>query len=209
MAIGKFDAVDKTGGPGRGWPPWARAVATGALLVHAAAVWAGAWGKPPASDLQRSLDSAFSPYHEITRLGQSYGYYIDGAPPTPVISATLSFGDGRPEEVVRIPERGTWPRLRYQRQLALAHALMMDFEEARHVAGDGSRSRWAHAFAAHLGRAHPGCKEVTLRLRMHRAPDPARVRALLARPGAGPIDLDADEFSSAPERIGVYPCDAS
>ncbi len=44
---------------------------------------------------------------------------------------------------------------------------------------------------------------------MHLIPNLDRVRELLARPGGGAVDLDADEFYTTPERIGVYPCDAS
>ena len=97
----------------------------------------------------------------------------------------------------------------YQRQLALAHGLMEDFEAARRDAGDGSKSRWANAFATHLGRANPGCSSVTLHLQMHLVPRIERVREMLEQARPGPVDLDADEFYTAPERIGVFPCDAS
>jgi hypothetical protein len=46
---------------------------------------------------------------------------------------------------------------------------------------------------------------VSLYTQDHLIPDPARVAANLAR-GEG-VDLDADEFFTAPERIGVFPCD--
>ena len=35
------------------------------------------------------------------------------------------------------------------------------------------------------------------------------IQRRLAEPGARPIDLDAEEFYSDPELLGVYPCDAS
>jgi hypothetical protein len=110
--------------------------------------------------------------------------------------------------VVRLPRRGLRPRLRYQRQLALAFHLFSDFDEARRVAGDGSRSRWARAYARHLAKAWPGCATVTLFAQMHLIPDPSRVQEAASTPGAPPLDLDAEEFYTAPERIGEYSCDA-
>ena len=196
-------AKDVAVGKGRAWPSWAKRVTTGVVLFHAAAIWVGAWAAPPDSGLQRALAGKFASYHQAIDQGYSYRYYSPEPPPTPVVTATLAFRDGRPDETVRLPGRGTWPRLRYQRQLALANALAADFEDARTHAGDGSRSRWAHAFATHLGRDHPGCSEVTLRLQMHLIPPLEQVV------GREKLDLDADEFYTAPERIGVYPCDAS
>ena len=193
---------------GAGWPAWARRLATVALLWHAAAILAGAWSSPPASDLERRVDSAFEPYQQAIRQGMSYRYYVDPAP-TPVVTATLAFRDGRPEQVVRIPDRATWPRMLYQRELNLANWLTEDIKQARHFTGESSKSPWAQAIAAHLGRTHPGCSAVTLRSQLHLVPPLDRVRDELARPGAKPVDLDAEEFYTAPERIGEFPCDAS
>lgn len=209
MRVGKLNAAGHPGEPGGRWPAWACRLATVALLFHAAAALAGALGAPPCSSLEHEVAESFGPYHQAIDQGVSYRYYSSAFPPTPVVTATLAFADGRADREVRLPERGTRPRLRYQRQLALAHGLMEDFEEARREAGDGSRSRWARAFATHLGRANPGCSSVTLRLQMHLVPEIGRVRQLLDRPGAGAVDLDAEEFYTAFERIGVFPCDAS
>ncbi len=208
MDASKSDTGDFLGGPARAWPGWARWAATAALLVHASAVLAGALGAPPSSKLEHEVAGFFAPYHQMLDQGDAYRYYSTAFPPTPVVNATLSFADGRPDKVVRIPERGLRPRLLYQRQLALAHGLMEDFEAARRD-GDGSKSRWAHAFAGHLCRTNPGCSEVTLRLQMHLVPSIERVQQSLRTPTLTPVDLDADEFTTAPERIGVYPCDAS
>jgi hypothetical protein len=35
-----------------------------------------------------------------------------------------------------------------------------------------------------------------------------RVQQAASTPGAPPLDLDAEEFYTAPERIGEYSCDA-
>lgn len=197
--------------PEAAWPAWARRAVTVGLLFHAAAILAGVWAAPPASDLEQKVDQVFVPYQNLIRQGYSYRYYAPEPPPTPVITATLTFRDGRPEQTVRIPDRATWPRMLYQRELNLANWLMADVDEARRFAGDGSKSRWAQAFAAHLGRTHPGCASVTLRNQLHLVPPLDRVRAELAlpTPGGKPVDLDAEEFYTTPERIGEFPCDAS
>ncbi len=204
MDVGKSDQSPGTEVAPRAWPKWAKVAATLALLFHGAAIWAGAWAANPSSEMEQAFDSAFDPYEQAIRQGFSYRYYSPEPPPTPVVTATLAFADGRPEQVVRLPERGTWPRMRYQRQLNLANWLMADVDEARQFAGDGSQSRWANAFAAHLRKTHPGCASVTLRHQLHLVPPLERVHELLERPGAGPVDLDADEFYTAPERIGEF-----
>ena len=48
------------------------------------------------------IAEVFTPYHDLVDLGYSYRYYAE-PPPTPVVTATLEFGDGRPEETVRLP----------------------------------------------------------------------------------------------------------
>lgn len=209
MFDGKSGAVPPENGTPRPWPRWAKRLATLAIGFHVAAVLAGALGAPPSSELEHEVADRFSAYHQWIDQGDSYRYYSSAFPPTPVVTATLSFLDGRPEKVVRLPERGLKPRLLYQRQLALAHGLMEDFEEAKRESGDGSKSRWAHSFAAHLGKANPGCKSVALELKMHLVPRIERVRHLLERPDAGPVDLDSDEFYTDPQQIGDFPCDAS
>jgi DNA primase len=210
MNPSKSDTVIPAASPAQGWPIWARWVVTGVIGFHVAAVLAGALAAPPSSELEHHFAEFFEPYHQAIDQGDSYRYYSTAFPPTPVVTATLTFADGRPEKVVRIPERGLKPRLLYQRQLALAHGLMEDFEAARQSeGGDGSKSRWAHSFATHLGRVNPGCSSVTLRLEMHMVPKIERIKEMLDRPSLGPIDLDSEEFTTAPERIGVFPCDAS
>ncbi len=144
------------------WPGWARVLVTLGLLYHMAAVVAGAMGVPPSSELERHIADLFTPYHDLVDQGYAYRYYAE-PPPTPVITATLRFGGGRPDEVVRLPLRGlAGPRMRHQRQLALANALFGDFEQASHLRGDASRSRLAAAYARHLCKVHPGCTSVTL-----------------------------------------------
>lgn len=207
MVDGKSGTSVQAEPDGKSWPMWARWAATVAIVVHVAAVLAGALGAAPSSTLEHDIAEFFGPYHQMLDQGDSYRFYSTAFPPTPVVTATLSFGDGT-EKVVRLPERGLRPRLLIQRQLALAHGLMEDFEAARRE-GQGSQSRWANAFARHLCRTNPGCRSVTLHLQMKMVPRIERVQQILKRPSQGPVDLDAEEFTTAPERIGVFPCDAS
>jgi hypothetical protein len=202
----KSDTGNLVDQAGQTWPVWARWVVSGLIVFHVAAVLAGALGASPSSDLEHETAELFAPYHQLIHQGVGYHYYSTAFPPTPVVTATLSFKDGRADQIVRIPERGVKPRLLYQRQLAMAHYLMEDFE-AEKQKGDGSKSHWAHAFATHLGKTNPGCKSVTLRLEMHLVPRLDRVQDLLNQKRSTSVDLDADEFSTAPERIGVYPCE--
>ena len=193
--------------PVEGWPGWLRGVISLALAFQIAAVVTGAAAAPPSSSLQRAVVQWFAPYHQLTDQGYSYRYYAPEPGPTPVVTAKLTFGDGRPEETVRLPARGVLPRLRYQRQLALANHLAGDFTEARRHTGDGRDSPWARSYARHLAKTRPGCVAVTLSLQAHLIPDPAQVGEAVARGRA--VDLDAEEFYTTPERIGEFPCDGS
>ena len=171
------------------WPGWARGLVTAGLIYHMAAVASGALGVPPSSLLERRIADLFTPYHDLVDQGYAYRYYAE-PPPTPVITATLRFGDGRPAEVVRLPARSlSGPRMRHQRQLALANALFADFQDAKQRTGDGSRSRLAGAYARHLCSTHAGCTEVTLHAQQHLIPDPGHVREALEAPGAARFDL--------------------
>jgi len=191
------------------WPQWARGLVTLGLLYHMAAVVAGAVGVPPSSQLERRFADLFTPYHDLLDQGYAYRYYAE-PPPTPVITATLRFAAGRPAEVVRLPGRAlAGPRMRHQRQLALANALFADFADARHLAGDGSRSRLAAAYARHLCKVHPGCTNVTLHAQQHLIPDPEHVREVLARPGTAGFDLFDEALFTTPEWIGDFACDGS
>jgi hypothetical protein len=191
------------------WPEWARGLVTLALLYHMAAVVAGAMGVPPSSELERRIANLFTPYHDFLDQGYAYRYYAE-PPPTPVITATLRFGDGKPNQIVRLPVRDlAGPRLRHQRQLALANALFADFEEARHLGGDHGHGRLGAAYARHLCAVHPGCTSVTLHARQHLIPDPQQVRETLAVPGAGGFNLFDESLFTTPEWIGDFACDGS
>lgn len=192
-----------------GWPAWCRWLVSGVLLVHLAAILAGALAAPPASILEREVAEVFGPYHQFIDQGYGYRYYAPEPGPTPVVTATIRYKDGRPDESVRIPERGVSPRLRYQRQLALANHLATDFNNAKKFTGDGLRSHYARSYAQHLARSRTGCSSVTLYVQVHFFPVMEQVGRLLAERSGSPLDLDAEEFFTAPERIGEFPCDGS
>jgi hypothetical protein len=99
------------------------------------------------------------------------------------------------------------PRMRHQRQLALANALFLDVQEAKERTGDGSRSLLARAYARHLCMTRPGCRGVTIHLQQHLIPEMEQVRQEIEAPGAGRFDLFNESLFSAPERIGDFPCD--
>jgi hypothetical protein len=177
------------------------------LVFHIAAVIAGALGVPPSSLLERAIADLFKPYYDLVDLGYSYRYYAE-PPPTPVFLATLDLGEGRPAKTVRLPGRHVaGPRMRHQRQLALANAIFMDVQEAKRGTGNVKESRLARAYARHLCSVEPGCRMVTLHLQQHLIPELDQVRESLAQPGAVPIDLFADSLLSTPEWIGDFSCD--
>ena len=142
-------SVNRTAQPST-WPVWARTTVSLVIVFHILAVLAGVLGVPPSSDLERTTAGLFTPYYDLIDLGYSYRYYSE-PPPTPVATATLHFGEGRAEETVRLPGRNVaGPRLRHQRQLALANALFMDVQEAKQSTGDASKSRLARLRAPSL-----------------------------------------------------------
>lgn len=190
----------------RGWPPWARRVATAGLLLHMAAVVSLALASPPSSPLERWVADRFLGYAGMIDQGQAHRYYVD-PPPTPIVTARLRFGDGRPEREVRLPDPSARPRLLYQRQLALAYHLDQDFRAAQGDPHGPRDSAWARSYARHLCEANPGCEGVALYVQLHLAPPLEQIRDAASRPGGTPLDPEAPEFYTTPERIGDFPCD--
>jgi hypothetical protein len=189
------------------WPLWARLGVSFALVFHIGAVLAGTLGVPPSSVLEQNIAEAFTPYFDLVDLGYSYRYYAE-PPATPVVTATLEFGDGRPEVTVRLPGlRVGGPPMRHQRQLALANALFMDVLEAKQRTGDSSKSRLARAYARHLCLTRPDCRSVTIHLQHHLIPELDQVRKAMQAPGAARFDLFDESLFTTPEWIGDYACD--
>ncbi len=198
---------EKNGGSPQAWPVWARVAVSLGIVFHFGAVLAGALGVPPSSGLEQAVAQAFTPYFDLVDLGYSYRYYAE-PPATPVVTATLEFGEGHLDETVRLPGRRVGgPTMRQQRQLALANALFMDVQEAKQRIGDSSKSRLARAFARHLCLTRPGCRSVTLHLQHHLIPELEEVHEATRSPGAKRFNLFAESLFTTPEWIGDYPCD--
>jgi hypothetical protein len=177
------------------------------LIFHLAAVISGGLAVPPSSKLEQSIADLFTPYYGLADLGYAYRFYVE-PPPTPVVTATLRFGGDRPKETVRLPGRGLpGPRMRHQRQLALANALFMDVQEAKQRTGEGGRSLVARSYARHLCLSRPGCQGVTIFLQHHLIPAMDQVRDEIDGSATNRFDLFSDSLFSTPERIGDYPCD--
>ena len=166
-----------------GWPVGVRRLVSVVLIFHIVAILVGALSSPPSSLLERSLAEKFAPYFQVIDQGYAYRYYAPEPPPTPVVTATIRFADGRPDETVRLPRKETFPWLLRQRQLALANHLYTDSQAAKTEGGDASRSRWGRSYARHLAKTHPGCSSIVLTTQLHLIPDVERVREMLARAG--------------------------
>lgn len=180
-----------------------------AVLLHLLIILIGAMAAPPSSYLSQQLANKFLGYYQVLDLGQGYRFYAPRPAPTAIITAKLKIrdADGRLRyESVRVPDRKAWPRLRLQRQLALANALWGEYERQMN-AGDGHRHEpvLARAYARHLGKAVAGCESVELFL--HRHPAPERVEASLR---SGQVltlkELDDESFNTPTESLGVFPC---
>jgi hypothetical protein len=190
-----------------GWPAWARRVVSIVLAFHLAAMLAVALSGMPASPLEREIAGLFVPYVELTGLGHLHRYYAPAPPPTPIVTAEVRFADGRPPLTVRIPDRAVRPRLRYQRQLALAYHLYNDYQQASHHPDGPHPSRWGASYARHLRAIHPGSAGVTIRAQQHLVPDLVRLRAIAEETGQPVPSIDPDDpsFFTVPEVVFESP----
>lgn len=175
-------------------------------MFHITAILLAALAAAPSSPLVFRLAMGFSWYHQLIDQGYSYRYYAPEPPPTPVVEARLIDADGRPMQTLRIPERGSWPRLRYQRELALANSVYREWRETE-LSEAADRGVVASAFARHLGRVY-GCAQVEFFIVMHAIPPLGEVQQELAE-GASTVDLDADRYYETPQWVGVFPCGGS
>ena len=207
ISSSKSEAVELAGGGGN-WPAWARGVASALLGAHLAAVLAAELGVPPFSSVEAWAAEAVLPYTSLMNLDHAHRYYAPAPSPTPVAMARLRFADGRPDRVVRVPDPGARPRLRYQRQLAMAFHLFSDFAVPAEGLEATPGRHWARSFARHLCKASPGCAGVSLYVQEHRFPPRDRIREAAAHPEGPALNLDAEEFFSTPERVGEFSCDA-
>ncbi len=190
----------------RGWPNGAKQLVTVLSLGHLGAIIAGAFAPPPSSPLQQQIADQFRGYHRLVDQGYSYRFYTNGAPPTPILYATIDFGSEQPSETIRIPDRTTHrPRLRFQRHLAIAYHVTLDSQAAPRDDQGNSQSRWAQSVARYLCQSHPGCESVTLFVQDHRNPSPGEL--VEAATNGQSIDVDDPRFDGPRRQIGVYRCD--
>lgn len=200
---GRRPEAAPTAGTG-GWSAAAKWSVSGLLAFHLASQVVVQFAAQPASLVERALATPFEPYYGLFDLGHSYRYYAPEPGPTPVVTARLTFEDGRPEREIRLPDRSLTPRLRYQRHLNLANHLFDDAHLGHdHDRGpDGERgSSWAASYARHLCRSNPGCIKVALFAQRHLLPS----LELVYREGVP--DVDDERFYEVPALIGEYACD--
>lgn len=185
-------------------------VVAGLMGAHCLILLAGALAAQPSSIVEQGLANKFMGYYQILDLGQGYRFYAPRPAPTAIITAKLKLrdADGRLSyKTVRIPDRSTWPRLRLQRQLALANALWAEYE--RTLQGHGEHQPTpvlARSYARHIGKGVPGCESVELFL--HRHPDPAAVEQALREGQVLTLkELENERFNTPTESLGAFPCD--
>jgi hypothetical protein len=197
-------AREESQAQGRPWPAWACWLVSAALAFHMMAALAHDLAGPPLfSPLEADLDRFFWPY--LGLIGQDYAHHYYAPEPDPwtwVLTAKLSFGDGQPERELRFPDPSTRPRIRFLRQIALVWHLVNErsFSDPEH------RPIWAPAYAHHLCRTNPGCKEVSFFVRRHQIPDVSAV--MDAAEHGETLELDSEIYFSIPEWLGDYPCNA-
>lgn len=201
--VDEFGQEEPTDAEASSWPLGARLLASAAILFQVCAVISAGLGQlQGGSNLLRRISDAFGPYYQLTYQGWGYGYYAPNPAPTPVATAKLVYEDGH-EETVRLPTPGLWPRLRFQRQLAMANQLASDVEV--HF-GDASAhdSEWARSFAKHICRTKK-CKNVEIYVQTHLFPDPERI-VKSRTSGRLKFDLDNESFRSPRIAVGTYDC---
>ena len=181
--------------PGGGWPVGLRRLVSAILIFHISAILVGALSSPPSSLLERSLADTFAPYFQVIDQGYAYRYYAPEPPPTPVVTATIHFADGRPGRDGPASPQGRrcpgscgsgnwrWPITSTPTPRPPARG------RRRRARAAGRRS-----YARHLAQTHPGCSSIVLTVAA--APDPRRRAGSRAARKAG---LEA----GGPRRRGV------
>ena len=181
-----------------------------AIGVHFVILIIGAAAAQPSSELQQQMANKFLGYFQILDLGQGYRFYAPRPAPTAIVTAKLKLrdADGRIRyETIRIPDRETRPRLRLQRQLALANSLWAEYERSM-MGHEGHRHEpvLAKAYARRLGKSVPGCESVELFL--HRHPDPAQIEAAYRQRQVLTLSqLDEERYRTPTESLGSFPCE--
>lgn len=191
-------------------PPQGNSLVAALVGMHFLIIVIGALAAQPSSILEQALANKFLGYYQILDLGQGYRFYAPRPAPTAIITAKLKVRDAQGKlsyQTVRVPDRDSRPRLRLQRQLALANSLWAEYEsQLRAHDGHASSPMLAKAYARHIGKSVPGCESVELFL--HRHPDPAAVEESLRQGRVLTLkDLENELFNTPTESLGAFPCD--
>lgn len=187
------------------WPVWVKLLASVAIAWQLASLLAAELGQEPASPLEHVIAEGFTPYYQLVHQGVGHRFYSD-IPPTPILLAELTFGDGRPSKTIRIPDRSRRPRILYQRELAIANEVSRGVEPSLHDPTLPMDTRSAQAIAHHLCRREPGCSGVSIFLQWHDNPTPYQLIEAATTRGAPAVNSDSEMFYSLPRRIGDFSC---
>lgn len=196
-------------GRGKTWPAWAKGIVSAVLLVHMGAVLATEAGEMPSSEAERDLAALFAPYINFINQHNTHRYYSPQPGPTPTLLFRIHYKDpNKPDETIRVPDPATRPRIRFQRQLAIAENVAFEYEIVKNMLmGERTPTNLLYPayFARRFCRIRPGCASVEVILRMHNFPPPQVAYQAAAESGA--LDLDRDEFYGPSVELEVLRCD--
>ena len=193
--------------PRRTWPTWAKSIVSLLLLIHMTAIFATESAEMPSSEVEQITGHFFAPYCNFINQQNTHRYFSPQPGPTPTLLFRLRYKDGRPDELVRIPDPKVKPRIRFQRQLAIAFNFYFEHQQvSRQLFGANTPTEMQYPifFARRLCKTHPGCESVEAILRIHNFPPPEI--AYKAAATTGTLDLDQPEFYRS-YLLGVYNCD--
>jgi hypothetical protein len=191
------------------WPTWAKFVVSFFLLIHMFAILATEAGEFPSSEIEREIMECFAPYICLINQQTAHRYYAPQPGATPIVLFRVKYRDKtRPDEIVRIPDPKVWPRIRFQRQLAMANNVLAERGMYNRAMMRGERPPemlYPAFFARRVCWTHPGCESVEVVLRMHNFPPP--LIAYEAARKSGTLNLDQEAFYGPPDKLGDFPCD--
>lgn len=183
-----------------GWPRWVKGLVSIVLVWHLVAMLSVALRGLPSSVLEQEAASVFAKYAGLIGQDSVHRYYAPAPPPTPIAIAEIEDRDGTSRKL-RLPDRQTRPRLRYQRQLALAYHLFNDARRSAHWEGGGQGSALAASYARHWFAIDPNAMRIVIRVQEHLIPDLVRLRE---SGKAAHIKPDDERFYTVPEVVGEY-----
>jgi hypothetical protein len=100
------------------------------LVYHLLAIAVGPASVPPTSPLVQSAWRCASGYLQALYLNHGFRFFAPDPSGSTLVDYTLEFADGRTESG-RVPDRASWPRLRYHRHFMVTEFLGNGPEEFR------------------------------------------------------------------------------